>query len=396
LKGVWVPHDTRDQIVDFVNRWSSKTGIAVLSFLLGIGLARSTWHHGKSRSGKANEHHAWVPRDHWLDEAEKRASVDFHERHPLEGYRRLTFMMVDAEVVAASPSRVYRLLKAAGLLERHNTKTSTKGRGFVPPLMPHEHGHVDVSYLNIAGTFDYLCSLLDRNKATLYDLLAAMLKDEFNPEQIRHCVLNPASNIGGGLRNFSVIPCSFRIDDFSTNWAKAKRGYHSNDEFLRLLDRRRKQLRRWLRENAYFTIIDCPPSLSLPVRFFLRIADGFVIPTVPDRLSVRGSLYLLHRLATSGFSKIKPIGTLWSLYREQNHVHRATIEKTRQATEPYSHLPRPFETLIPNATAIAHALDPEKKPASFCQKYTPQFARLYEQLCEEIQSRTARPEPALV
>jgi putative transposase len=79
----------------------------------------------------------------------------------LEGYRRLTFMMIDADVVTCSPASVYRVLKAAGLLERHNTKPSLKGTGFVQPLAPHEHWHVDVSYLNIAGTFYYLCSLLD-------------------------------------------------------------------------------------------------------------------------------------------------------------------------------------------------------------------------------------------
>jgi putative transposase len=147
--------------VDFVNRWSGKTGIAVLSFLLWIGLATSKWHNWKGRYGKANEHNAWVPRDHWLDETEKRAIVAFHEQHPLEGYRRLTFMMLDADVVAASPSSVYRVLKAAGLLERHNVRPSLKGRGFVQPLRPHEHWHVDVSYLNIGGTFYFLCSILD-------------------------------------------------------------------------------------------------------------------------------------------------------------------------------------------------------------------------------------------
>jgi transposase InsO family protein len=147
--------------VDFVNRWSGKTGIAVLSFLLWIGLATSKWHHWKSRDGKVNEQNAWVPRDHWLEEAEKKAIVDSHALHPLEGYRRLTFMMLDADVVAASPSSVYRVLKAAGVLEKHNVKPSGKGKGFVQPLHPHEHWHVDVSYLNIAGTFYYLCSLLD-------------------------------------------------------------------------------------------------------------------------------------------------------------------------------------------------------------------------------------------
>jgi hypothetical protein len=33
------------------------------------------------------------------------ATVAFHDRHPLEGYRRLAYMMLDADVVAVSPSR---------------------------------------------------------------------------------------------------------------------------------------------------------------------------------------------------------------------------------------------------------------------------------------------------
>jgi tRNA A37 N6-isopentenylltransferase MiaA len=34
--------------------------------------------------------------------------------------------------------------------------------GFVQPLAPHQHGHVDVSPpINVGGTFYYLCSLLD-------------------------------------------------------------------------------------------------------------------------------------------------------------------------------------------------------------------------------------------
>ncbi len=148
-------------MVDFVNRWSSKAGIAVVCFLLWIGLGTSKWHDWKKRYGKVNEHNAWVPRDHWLTAPEQQAILDFHEQHPLEGYRRLTFLMLDADVVAASPSSVYRVLKEAGVLEKHNTKTSLKGKGFVQPLRPHEHWHVDVSYLNLGGTFYYLCSILD-------------------------------------------------------------------------------------------------------------------------------------------------------------------------------------------------------------------------------------------
>ena len=144
-----------------MNRWSRKTGITVLSFLLWLGLATSKWHSWKNRYGKANEHNAWIPRDHWLGDDEKQAIINFHDRFPLEGYRRLTFMMLDADVVACSPASVYRILKAAGLLERHQAKPNKKGTGFEQPLRVHEHWHVDVSYLNLAGTFYYLCSILD-------------------------------------------------------------------------------------------------------------------------------------------------------------------------------------------------------------------------------------------
>src|SRR3954451_9820628 len=98
---------------DFVKRWHDKTGITVACFLLWLSLATSKWHSWKDRYGKANEHNAWVPRDHWLEGEEKQAIISFHDQHPLEGYRRLTFMMLDANVCACSPASVYRVLKAA-------------------------------------------------------------------------------------------------------------------------------------------------------------------------------------------------------------------------------------------------------------------------------------------
>ena len=102
-----------------------------------------------------------MPRDRWLLDAEKEAIRVFARQHPLEGYRRQTFMMLDADVVACSPASVYRVLKAAGLLAGQTPTPTKKGTGFVQPLRPHEHWHVDVSYLNIAGTFFFLCSILD-------------------------------------------------------------------------------------------------------------------------------------------------------------------------------------------------------------------------------------------
>ena len=130
-------------------------------FIGWLGIAASKFHDWTARYGSANEHNATVPRDWWLDPWEKEAILQFHAGHPLEGYRRLAFMMLDADVVAVSPSSVYRALRDAGLMKAHNSKPSLKGKGFQQPLRAHEHWHVDVSYINIAGTFFYLCGPLD-------------------------------------------------------------------------------------------------------------------------------------------------------------------------------------------------------------------------------------------
>jgi putative transposase len=133
----------------------------VSHFLPWVGIGPSKFHDWIARFGKVNEHNAWVPRDHWLTDDEKQRICAFTRQHPLEGYRRLTFMMLDADQVACSPASVFRVLKAAGLLAGQIPAPTKKGTGFIQPLKPHEHWHVDVSYLNIAGTFYFLCSLLD-------------------------------------------------------------------------------------------------------------------------------------------------------------------------------------------------------------------------------------------
>ena len=124
-------------------------------------MTASKFYSWRRRYGRVNEHNGWVPRDFWLQDWEKQAIVNFHLQNPLEGYRRLAFMMLDRDIVAVSPASVWRVLSQAGLLRKWNGPPSRKGTGFEQPSGPHQHWHIDVSYLNIAGTFYYLCSVLD-------------------------------------------------------------------------------------------------------------------------------------------------------------------------------------------------------------------------------------------
>lgn len=148
-------------MVDFTRTWSEKTGIPLSHFIGWFAVGKSKFYTWIERYGKANEHNAPIPRDFWLEQWEREVIISFCQANPLEGYRRLTFMMLDRNLVAVSPASTWRVLSRAGLLARWNNKPSKKGTGFVQPLLPHEHWHVDISYLNIRGTFYYLCSLLD-------------------------------------------------------------------------------------------------------------------------------------------------------------------------------------------------------------------------------------------
>jgi hypothetical protein len=93
LNQQWVAHDIRDQIVDFVRKWSEKTEVAICRFIEWLKIAASKFYDWRNRYGKVNEHNAWIPRDHWLEDWEKQAIIDFHHENPLEGYRRLTFIV---------------------------------------------------------------------------------------------------------------------------------------------------------------------------------------------------------------------------------------------------------------------------------------------------------------
>ena len=153
--------DLRDQMVDFVRERVTQTELPASRLVAWIGIGASKFYDWQRRYGKVNEHNAWIPRDHWLEDWEKRAIIDFYQAHPDDGYRRVAYMMMDTDIVAVSPSSVYRVLSQAGVLRRWEKKPSQKGKGFAQPLAPHAHWHIDVSYLNLSGTFYYLCSILD-------------------------------------------------------------------------------------------------------------------------------------------------------------------------------------------------------------------------------------------
>jgi putative transposase len=147
-------------VVDFVHHWHERD-FDQKWLISKLSLGMSKFYSWRKRYGKDNDHNGKIPRDYWVQDWEKEKVIGFYHEHQQDGYRRVSYMMLDLGLVAVSPATTYRILSNAGLLKRWNDKPSSKGKGFVQPLKPHEHWHVDISYLNICGTFYYFIGVLD-------------------------------------------------------------------------------------------------------------------------------------------------------------------------------------------------------------------------------------------
>lgn len=147
--------------MDFINVWRTRAGLPLKLFLDALGIGRERYRDWCRRYGKVNEHNRLIPRDHEILAAEREKIISFYEANSLEGYRRLTYMMIDADVVYVSPSTTYRVLLAAGLMRAKDTRPSKKGTGFKQPGSAHRHWHIDITYIKIKGVFHYLILVLD-------------------------------------------------------------------------------------------------------------------------------------------------------------------------------------------------------------------------------------------
>lgn len=222
----------------------------------------------------------------------------------------------------------------------------------------------------------------ERQTRTLHDLMASMLRPDFDPN-FSHYVQQDVSNIGGGLADLSILPCSLRIDDFQTNMARGGRGFATWDEYRKMFYSHRRKLNKWLKEEFAYVIIDCPPSIAIQVRLLLGIADYYIIPCVPNRLSIRGAISLQDRLRRANLRRARCLGTIWSMRRGNDAKHGSVVDSNADGI-----VPRPFETVVPMSAGIAHAWeDLETIPSTFKQKYGHQFARVYESLTHEIIER---------
>lgn len=171
--------ELRDEILSFTQYWNERSQISTQQLLAWLGLKRGRYYDWKQRRAKPNRHNARTPKSHWILEEERKAIINYAKNNLPAGYRRMSYLMLDADVAAVSPSTTYRVLKSAGLIEAWNNR-SGKGMGFEQPTAAHEHWHIDFSYLRIKDMFYFLVTVMDGySRAILsWDLKPQMTQED--------------------------------------------------------------------------------------------------------------------------------------------------------------------------------------------------------------------------
>jgi chromosome partitioning protein len=165
-------------------------------------------------------------------------------------------------------------------------------------------------------------------------------------------------------------------------------------------------LRRGIRSvigNYDYVLIDCPPNLGFITLNGVRMADGYIIPTIPDVLSTYGIPQIVTRIGkfsddiySETGHNIVPFGIVATKVRSRTSVHGRTIHRMRgKAGKPIDGsdllYPKIFDTFFIESAQMAEAAEYQETPLTLRQKwgYSGQyvafedFAKEFIQACKE-------------
>lgn len=120
--------------------------------------------------------------------------------------------------------------------------------------------------------------------------------------------------------------------------------------------------------SAYdFVLIDCPPNLGIITLNGLRVANWYIIPTIPDILSTYGIPQIISRVnefAQELRRPIQPLGIVVTKYQAGSSIHVNTLRRLEEEKDASI-----FRTKIGQGNKVAAAAEYDAKSKTFLQKY---------------------------
>ena len=156
-----------------------------------------------------------------------------------------------------------------------------------------------------------------------------------------------------GVKTLDLVPSSLDLIDVQDRLATMPTGRFFSNNPTEVLHRALKPVL----DDYDYVLIDCPPNLGLITLNGLRIADGYIIPTIPDVLSTYGIPQIVTRIksfADNIREPIVPYGIVVSKYQSNSSLHNRTLRQLRDDRAKY---PPVFSTVVPQSNAMAESAE---------------------------------------
>lgn len=166
--------------------------------------------------------------------------------------------------------------------------------------------------------------------STIYTLFKDAL-DETSNFDINTTLQRNVSNIRD-VQNLDLLPSSLDMIDLQDRIASAPQGQFFSNNPTEII----KRAVRSIKNDYDYILIDCPPNMGLITLNGLRIADGYIIPTIPDVLSTYGIPQIVARVKR--FSEnigedIECFGIVATKVRMQSTLHNKTLELLKRGKD---------------------------------------------------------------
>ena len=280
------PAETKQEMLKTVEETRERSGWTVSRILRHLGLPRSVYYDWRGRKGRLKD---LAPPGYLLERPlpeEIDEVVAFALANPREGYRRLTWMMVDADVAYLSAATVYRILSERDLLCRWKPKGDGSGERPKPPTRSHERWHTDLMYLWVRGRWYFLVTVLDAYSRYIvhWELLSSMRAD--NVTDVVHAALDKYPGVRPQVvhdrgsqftgKEFRGLVKRFNLEDIPTRvahpqsnglqerWFRSLRQEGLSDQDLSSYDRAVAIIGGWVdyynRERLHASLRYLPPA----------------------------------------------------------------------------------------------------------------------------------------
>ncbi len=214
---------------------------------------------------------------------------------------------------------------------------------------------------------------LDRKKQTVFQMFQDKL-DDTSYFQVQQAIQKGVSNLK--LKTLSLLPSSIKLIDIQDNLDEISKKTEGTIAPVAVL----KHFIKPYLNNYDYVLIDCPPNLGNITKNGIEISDYFLIPTIPDKLSIYGLPQIIksiHTFAGKRNLNIRCLGLVITKYQKTSARHNNVIayELPTRFNDTFRKVnldPAPiFRNYIPQANQIAEAMDfdMELNTNAFKKKY---------------------------